>query len=943
MRSKMHSNKRSTKQSFNLKTLSAGVVAALLFSNVNAAGLGKLTVLSSLGQPLRAEIELTSVSKDEVGALAAKLASPEAFQRANIDFNASLLSLQFAVEQRGGRQFIRINSTQPLNEPFVDMLMELSGPNGRLVREYTFLLDPPDLRTAQSGQVAPLAVPEFGSARSAQSTAQPAPAQQAAPAQKPVEASKPATRAAGTQAAKPTPALEPSDAQEDEYKVKKGDTLAKIAGQFKSSGVSLDQMLVALYRANPDAFVGKNMNRLRAGQILTVPNAETAGSISAPEARGVVLAQSRDFNNYRSKLAEQVATASPQPSDESKQSAGGKITAKVEEPSAPANESQDKLKLSKANTSAGTGAEKAGAAPTAEDKIAKEKAAAEASARVKELEKNVTDLQQLLEVKNKSLAEQQNQADAKPAADAPAPAAPAADAAPATPAPAASTDPAAGEKPAEAASNTTDQPAPAEAAAPVPPAAAKPKPVAPPPPAPEPSLVDEVLENPLTLPGVGILLAALGAFGIYSSRRRKQKGFEDSIITDSSLKANSLFGSTGGQSVDTNNSVFNSNFTPSTSQLDSNEVDPVAEADVYIAYGRDAQAEEILKEALRTQPDRNAVRVKLLEIYSNRKDLRAFEVMATELYGLTKGEGEDWMQAAVLGAAVDPNNPLYSAGKTANGSASKPGSSNDQSLVTLLSDVQQDNALDTSGLDAETSYFSNPAMPADTPPAKVAASEPEPMAKPAPKAESEPAAKPVSNDLDFDLEGFQNSIDVPNTIPSPAFTEPSADMASIDFDFLKEPEVAPGAPAAKSTDAAIPSIDKEEPVAPAADAAAEDLEPLSMDFPGISETPAAQPVKSGVDAAPESMDFDLSGINLELNPAEAEPKPDLVLDTHDAFGAGGDESSSSDAEMATKLDLAIAYQEIGDKEGARELLDEVLKGGSVEQSEKARSLLLELA
>ena len=98
--------------------------------------------------------------------------------------------------------------------------------------------------------------------------------------------------------------------------------------------------------------------------------------------------------------------------------------------------------------------------------------------------------------------------------------------------------------------------------------------------------------------------------------------FEDSILTGSSMKANSMFGSTGGQSVDTNNSVFNSNFAPSASQLDANEVDPVAEADVYIAYGRDSQAEEILKEALRTQPDRHAVRVKLIEIYFARKDAK---------------------------------------------------------------------------------------------------------------------------------------------------------------------------------------------------------------------------------------------------------------------------------------------------------------------------------
>ena len=110
-----------------------------------------------------------------------------------------------------------------------------------------------------------------------------------------------------------------------------------------------------------------------------------------------------------------------------------------------------------------------------------------------------------------------------------------------------------------------------------------------------------------------------------------------------------MFGSTGGQSVDTNNSVFNSNFAPSASQLDANEVDPVAEADVYIAYGRDSQAEEILKEALRTQPDRHAVRLKLLEIYFARKDTKQFERLASELYGMTSGAGDEWAQAASYG------------------------------------------------------------------------------------------------------------------------------------------------------------------------------------------------------------------------------------------------------------------------------------------------------
>ncbi len=177
-------------------------------------------------------------------------------------------------------------------------------------------------------------------------------------------------------------------------------------------------------------------------------------------------------------------------------------------------------------------------------------------------------------------------------------------------------------------------------------------------------MLDDLLGNTLLLGLIGLAVAVLAGFGIYTVRRKKQqREFHDSnILTDSSLKANSLFGSTGGQSVDTNNSVFNSNFAPSSSQLDANEVDPVAEADVYIAYGRDAQAEEILKEALRTQPERNAVRVKLLEIYANRKDARAFEIVASELYSLTKGEGEDWQQAISMGVAIDPNNPLYAGG-----------------------------------------------------------------------------------------------------------------------------------------------------------------------------------------------------------------------------------------------------------------------------------------
>ncbi|WP_334187973.1 FimV/HubP family polar landmark protein, partial [Noviherbaspirillum sp.] len=940
-----------------------------------------------MGQPLRAEIELTSVGKDEAGALVAKLASPEAFKQANIELNPALLSLRFAVEQRADRQLIRVTSSQPLNEPFVDMLLELGGPGGRLVREYTFLLDPPDLRTSQSAQVSPIPVPTMPAARPLQSSV-PVDAQAATPRR----ASPPPVAAPRRD---PAPMSEASTDAAREYKVKSGDSLARIAGQLKPGGVSLDQMLVALFRENPDAFVGNNMNRLRAGQILSVPSASTAGSIPAGEARDLIIAQSADFNSYRNKLASQVAASGAQRSAESGQTAAGKITAKVEEPATPAGDAKDKLKLSNAGKPAAAPSA-AGAPVSAEELIARDKAIAEANARVKELEKNLGEMQKLLELKNKSLSDQQKQAEAaKP--DAKAPAAPAAPATPDAPippvaavsppakgtAPTATTTPSPQQAPAVA---TAEKPAETTASAPqaatppaekqppvVAPASSKPavpvvKPQAPPPP--EPSFIDDLLENPMTLPGVGLLLAGLGALGIYGVRRRKQqKQFEDSIITDSSLKANSLFGSTGGQSVDTNNSVFNSSFAPSTSHLDTNEVDPVAEADVYIAYGRDAQAEEILKEALRTQPDRNAVRLKLLEIYSNRKDLRAFEVLATELYGMTKGEGNDWVQAATLGIGIDPNNPLYAAGKPGKdeGASSMVAPTqplDEDGLATLLASTQPEGQLDSiHALEADSAYFNNSAMEIDKTvelpsmrgPVKTTDDTQVPE-----KSEPEASAKPASNELDFDLDGMSfGDVAVPNTITPAVPSEPSPEMASIDFDFLDVPKTRieePASPVSESTETSeysassgdVPTLpdmtfDLGTPAAPA--------EPMAMDF----DLPATEPQRDEVDtpmassetaqqdhesASSDPLDFDLSGISLDLKSQGGDAMPELMLDDDQPTLSEG--VSAADAEMATKLDLAIAYQEIGDKEGARELLDEVMKGGTSEQSEKAKSLLLEL-
>ncbi|MFZ6813038.1 FimV/HubP family polar landmark protein [Undibacterium sp. Rencai35W] len=944
----MHNYKRSPVISLGGKMLGAAVASSLfMLSSAYATGLGKLTVLSSLGQPLRAEIELTSPNKDEIGSLVPKLASSESFRQASIDFNPALLSLRFSVEQRGAGYVIRISSNQAMNEPFVDMLLELNSSNGKLLREYTFLLDPAELRNSQSAQVAnPVTV-----AGSTQSTApnavQTRPATNSAlqPAQQPAPVERKTSTSKNETAAQSKPA--------GDYQVKPGDTLSKIAGSYKAEGVSLDQMLVSLYKANPQAFAGNNMNRLKSGQILTVPDGETSrSSINTSEAHSVVMAHANDFSSYRNKLAGQVATAPAEKVATTKQTASGVITAKVREVPTATNESLDKLKLSKAAPSAS--AKSATGKAIDEDKIAKDKAIADANARVKELEKNVESLQKILEVKNKDLSDKQA---AAKLASASAKTASASSPLPAASVPASASTPVQAVAPAVASS-----PAPviasvasADGAASAPPVKTPvKKKILPPPPPPEPGFFDSLMDSGFLLPGAGVLLALLGGYGIFASQRKKKlQQFEDSILTGSSMKANSMFGSTGGQSVDTNNSVFNSNFAPSASQLDANEVDPVAEADVYIAYGRDSQAEEILKEALRTQPDRHAVRVKLLEIYFTRKDAKSFERLAGELYGMTSGEGDDWAQAASMGISLDPTNPLYAGGKAPVDATGVMGSGT-QPLEDLDPDALLANSLTHDMLESISIIDTAHGLGDE----KAPELHQEDMSFNAVDTNAGLGA------LDFDLEipGADTApalaeLEVPKIPDTSASShaakhvEPVAeeivDFASIDFDMGGDAHVAE--PAVVDTPVVVHaehadnqfnidhlSLDLNSP-----ESVSDDLSDIAFESSAqpelhmpVSEVAEHVVSQAIVPDAPAAFEFDLSGIDLDLEPEAS--KSEVVNLDHQ-------ESPAYNAEMATKLDLAVAYHEIGDKDGARELLDEVVKGGTPDQIVKAQEMLAQLS
>lgn len=905
------------------------MAAALSLSSAGAyaAGLGKITVLSQLGQPLRAELDV-SASREELSSMAARLAPNDAFKQIGVEYAPILAAMRFSLDKRAdGKPFIRITTERPVNDPFLDMLVELTWSSGRVVREYTVLLDPP--LEVRKPVAAAVVVPE--TRVPATVTAKPAepPAAVAAPeAKRPVAA----PTVAAPAAEKPATAENPV-AEEASRTVAKGDTLAKIARETKGEDVSLDQMLVALFRGNPSAFDGNNMNRLRAGRILSIPDAATAAAIPAGEARSIIVSQASDFNAYRQRLATTVAATPAMAEEAPRQESAGKIVPKVEEKLPPEAAGKDKLEVSRTQVAKGGTAEKelrGRISSLEEDLVARERALKEANSRIAQLERNVTDLKKLAELKSQAGAQMQQQAEAAkvpaPVPKAPEPPAPAVERpSPVKEAPVAAPEPPAPPPAMAEEAKPSAEVKPAEEPKPVEPPAPKKPVVTPPPPPPEPSFMDEW--GTLVYGGAGILALVAGYFA-YSARKRRQLagGPTTSRISEGDLTANSVFGTTGGQAVDTGASIQTDFSQSSLGAIDADEgVDPVAEADVYMAYGRDAQAEEILIDALRNDPARHAIHLKLLEIYAGRKSLKQFEELATDLHGQTGGAGQDWEKAAALGRSIDPENALY---------GGQPGAAVEDKLSSLP-DL------------AATTVIIPPAGPA-----------PEPMLgtdeEPAPekfrdtvtlpgqlsRMAKEVEAPPPSPVLDFDLDLGGESAPVPKKEPVPAAP------ASLDFDLdLGAPEEATPAP-----DEPEPEP-KPAPVAPARTPVPPPLRPDEMTHLNL-ELPTGGADAIAMDRG-EPTHINPDYIQNQEHPAEAAALDfefDLGLDADSGMPAGPAEvvadaaaaGEEDNPDVATKLELAQAYEEMGDKEGAKELLQEVLNEGSSGQRDTARAKLAAL-
>ncbi len=882
-------------------------------------GLGKLTVDSSLGQPLSARIELLPTSKEELDSVAAKVADPSLYRQNNLQYQGVLSRARITLERGpNNTAFLKITSPTPVSEPFLDLLVEVNWASGRVVRDYTFLLDPPG--SVAAAPVDPLTPLRTGVAPAA-----------------------PSARAPGVATAPPSPRGEG-----DSYQVKRGDTLSKIATQYKPETVTLDQMLIALFKSNQNAFDGANMNRLRSGAIITIPNAVESSAAQPVEATKTVRVQAADWRAYR----DRVAAAAPMADEAAGRAAGGRIGTVVQERTPAARPGSDQLRVSKdAGTGKGSGA--------AETTVARDAQLREAQSRIAELEKSLKDMQRAVEIRNQTLAQAQTQADAaRGKAPTPAPATPITTSPPTaiTPpvvapvVPPKSAEPAKVEPPKAAEPPKAETPPPiqppkateptkVEAPAPVmvPPKAEAPKVEAPkiePPKVEPPKTVtpkapvkaaakeppgffeDLFGSTPMWALGVGALAVLGGIAALLAARRRKTTKFEDSIISGTDIKTNTVFGSTGGGVVNTGDNSLASDFSrEGLGNIDTDEVDPIAEAEVYLAYGRDAQAEEILKDALKKDPQRQEIYLKLLEIHAQHNKPSAFDTVASELYAVTNGQGDVWHKAVALGRQLDPNNPMFVDGGSP---GVRPASAATPHMVdTLRAEPEMTKPRSDEGLefqmDEEISISPSSGAVGKSPADILAGAESELEKTARHSFSADDTVIDKTNVTAAVAAGAAGAALAGAVAARKSGIESTRETASGDMTVAK----GKGVEASKfDFDFKLDDADKPAPMAKAR------LEPvLETASASAASTPLMRPAAA----------LELDKLDLSFDPERTtfeDPTPS-VLDGqwHDA---------------ATKLDLAKAYQEMGDVEGAREILQEVLHEGDDQQKTEAKSLLTKL-
>jgi pilus assembly protein FimV len=855
----------------------------------HALGLGELTLKSTLNQPLVAEIELLDVKDLTAAEVVPSLASPEDFAKAGVDRQAFLNDLTFTpVLNASGKSVLRVTSSKPLSEPMVKFLVQVMWPNGRLLRDYSVLLDPSKF-----------------SPQTADAAAQPAPTQ--------------------TIAAPTTGATHPT-----QYTTTPRDTLWEIAAKARTGG-SVQQTMLAIQALNPNAFIDGNINRLKTGQVLRLPDSVQSTALPQSKAIAEVAAQNEAWRQGRRYVAK--PGTGQQQLDATRRGRGNAGTAQ---------NAQDNLSLVSAENAKGRGKGPAGDAKALSNKLAVTQESLdttrrdneELKSRMADLQSQLDKLQKLIELKNNQLAKMQAEGPgAAPAAN------PAAPAVPAITAELAATPPA---TPAEAASPTPES-------AIAPPVETPIEPVV----EPKPAVVDdektfnELLTNPILLGLVGGGAVVLLLLLLLLARRRKaQQEAEKHMRMARALSEEQEFSA----EQDLPESSFEGLEVPAASvklntpapapapvvapvvmaePIAAPLVAPAAErsddvldkAQSHINAGRLNQAAALLEEGVSLEPQRSDLRLKLMEVYGQQGDRDAFVGQERQLVA----NGDNFAKVEELKSRFPTMAVVAASGLAAAAVAAELDA---QYVKDLLLDEPEAPAAAPQEDDLDSAFdLSLDDLDNITPVA------PAPVVEP--QAPVELDEFPADDDLSFESV-LQQQTEIKDNL------DDLSDF-DLDLDLGAEP-----APAALADDDFLLDLDEGvKDLAPVEPPVVADVPQDDLELPADFDLSLADEMDTNPPAEPDAFATELDDVNAELDrlsqsiaeptftEADAAIGDDLGEDDFD-FLAGTDEA-------ATKLDLAQAYIDMGDNDGARDILNEVLTEGDEKQRGEAKEMLSNLA
>lgn len=1021
-----------------------GWVVLLLPIQSHALSLGGFEVKSALDEPLRGIIELESVEPEMRDSLTASLGSTEDFQRADVPRMEYLQALEFSVGAGpNGETLIEVTSQQPMKEPFLHFLVAVQWSSGKLVREYTGLLDPPLYAGQSAPRVEAPAVTAESSAPAADVTA--------APSAEP-STSAGAAVAGGSGVAEYGP-------------TRQGDTLWDIASRLDTGDVQANvyQVMIALQRQNPDAFIDNNVNRLKTGQILQLRDLSVIAQISPQQASAAYAAQLEQWQGQGERLAsaddaapsaDDVAQTTSAAADEpvavgesgadsaaapsaSGEAQPGEVLTIVQ---ATADESGD-------SQSAGAGSDQAGELATMQTRIATLQESLESRnlendelrERVRLLESQLENAQRLIEIESQEMAAAQQQAAdtvQSGAGEAPQSAANeqtgSGQAAPATGQTEAAATPAAEsdesqavaqpdqvaaqpvtpvtepdeatadradtgttatggqESAADAAPSQTQPESQAAGAADVEQAAATPRSTQDAAGSALPwyaRITDMLFSSWIWMAAavLAILVLVLGLL-MYLRRRQSIAEFEESILSGSALDDYSE--TTDSAATSASDTSFLSDFgTAGMGTMQADEVDPLAEAEVYLAYGRDEQAEEVLKEAARRDPERAEIKLKLLEIYKQRNDVRSFETTAEELYPAgDSGDRAVWRQVTAMGRELNPDNPLF---QESEGSDDQEPAASDERLAPTPGG--EDFAAPAANFEGQGGAQAG-VMDFDLD-----------EARPAEQATTPAYAEERDDGFSFDLDSSDLDLDTPAQAGSATTQRDDDTGLQFEDDFLERPtgnvdpatqpfpapdqqtdldrelerlagerqaNAASGGPATDAGESPVAdphaaaswdqaeSGDADTLDFPASDPADIDFD-LNLDDDSFEQLSAGNGTASGgtqeADTPETDLTLDDEGAGLlEFESENLPPQEDWAHSSNDrtpdpehevvSFPSEPEPSGAAAEynEAQTKLDLARAYLDMGDKVGARSIIDEVMREGDPAQRDQATQLAAQL-